>query len=130
MANTPTKVFLDANILIEICHRRDRFDDAVAYVRQHAGHTAVSVLTAHLVMYFGRKVAGDDALKALLSDHDILPITSSNVSWAFNNEQGDDFEDALQVACAIDGNCTEFATFDSALAKRYAHLSEIKVTLL
>jgi predicted nucleic acid-binding protein len=36
------------------------------------------------------------------------------------NFKGDDFEDALQVACAIREGCNNLVTLDGSLSKKYA----------
>lgn len=126
----PAKIFIDANILVEIIHGRQRFDDAVKFVRRHAGTLAISPLTAHLVMYFGRKIADQTSLEQLLSDYTILPMSQDEVNWAFSHIRDDDFEDALQLACAIHGGCDLFVTLDEQLAQRYRTLPDIKIKLL
>ncbi len=119
MADTADSIFLDANILLEIIHERERFDDAVAYVRTHAGRLCISALTVHLVMYFGSKVTEVKVLRQFLSDYRVLPVSVGDIDWAFDHIRGGDFEDALQVACAVNSGCTRFVTLDAALARRY-----------
>ncbi len=121
------KIFIDTNILLEIVHERDRFDEAIAFVRKHAGNVAISSLTVHLVMYFGRKVASRESLQQLLSDYEVLPLTQSEIDWAFTNIRDNDFEDALQLATAIHGGCDIFVTLDASLSRRYKTLPSIDV---
>ena len=130
MTHLTSKVFVDANILLEIIHERQQFDMAIDFLRTHAGRIAISPLTVHLVMYFGRSVASVQSLKQLLSDFVTLPLADAEVQWAFNNGRDHDFEDALQLACAVHGDCTQFVTFDHKLAQRYQTLPNISVRLL
>lgn len=130
MANDNTKIFVDANILLEIVHERTRFDDMVAYIRNHSGRMTISPLTVHLVMHFGRQIASRQALRQLLSEFAVLPMTATETNWAFDNICDNDFEDALQLACAINGECDTFATLDARLAKRYAALPQLTIQLL
>jgi predicted nucleic acid-binding protein len=58
----------------------------------------------------------------MLSENKILPLALEDYRWAVDNEQGRDFEDALQVAMAIRTGCSSFITLDANLAKRYAKL--------
>jgi predicted nucleic acid-binding protein len=46
-------------------------------------------------------------------------VVDADAQWAFMNFQGKDFEDALQVACALREDCSSFATLDELLAKKY-----------
>lgn len=117
------KIFIDANVLVEIIHERKHFAAAIDYVRQHAGQLAISPLTVHLVMYFGLKIASQQSLEQLLSDYTILPLSSNEVDWAFRNIRDHDFEDALQIGCAVSGDCSQFVTLDRGLVRRYSTLS-------
>ncbi len=119
MADTADSIFLDANILLEIIHEREHFDDAVAYVRAHAGQLCISALTVHLVIYFGSKITEVKVLRQFLSDYRVLPVSAGDIDWAFDHIRGGDFEDALQVACAVNGGCTRFVTLNTALVRRY-----------
>lgn len=130
MAGAANSIFLDANILLEIIHERECFDDAVAYVRAHAGQLCISALTVHLVMYFGSKVAEAKVLRQFLSDYRVLPVSARDIDWTFDHIRGNDFEDALQVACAVNGGCTRFVTLDAALVRRYKGTQGITVTSL
>ena len=117
-------VFLDTNILLEIILvNRSRYAQVKHFLEMAREETAISALTIHLVMHFGRKEQADDAfLHATLSQSELLALTPQDYEWAASNEQGRDFEDALQVATAIRSGCTSFVTLDTVLAKRYAEL--------
>lgn len=123
-------IFLDTNIILEImlanrphCSQVNRFLENITEA------TAVSMLTIHLVMHFGRKTQTEDAfLHAVLNENKLLALTPDDYEWAANNEQGNDFEDALQMSIAIRSGCSSFITLDAALAKRYAELP-IKIVL-
>jgi predicted nucleic acid-binding protein len=85
--------------------------------------TAISMLSTHLIMYFGRKERADDAfLHGVIGANELLPLTAEDYDWAAANERGRDFEDALQLATALRAGCTSFVTLDRALAKAYAGL--------
>ncbi len=129
MASMTGRIFVDANVLLEIVHERDNLEVAIGFVRKNAGQLFVSALTVHLVMYFGRKVASSEALKQLLSDYYITSIATEHVEWAFANVEHGDFEDALQVASALSAECTQFATFDRALARRYRDVRGIEFVI-
>lgn len=123
-------VFLDANILLELILPNRRSLAPILQYLEQANQTAISSLTIHLVFYFGRKVSiADTILHGVIAENTILSLERSDYEWAALYEQGQDFEDALQVACAIRSGCSEFVTLDRRLATRYAD-GPIKVTLL
>ena len=115
-------VFLDANILLEIAlANRPNY----AAVKQLLGsirqETAISLLTVHLVLHFGRQAGAEDAfLHAVINENKLLPLLPEDYEWATNNEQGRDFEDALQLAAAVRYGCDTVVTQDVKFAKRYA----------
>ena len=117
-------IFLDTNIILEITLAGRRHCTQVKHFLGGTKETtAVSMLTTHLVMHFGRKAQIEDAfLHAVLNENKLLALTSEDYEWAANNERGSDFEDALQLAIAIRSGCSSFITLDAALAKRYAKL--------
>ena len=117
-------IFLDTNILLEIILvDRPRYTQVKRYLDNLGEETSLSTLTTHLVMHFGRKEGANDAfLHAVLNESKVLDLTATDYQWAANNEQGRDFEDALQVAVAIRSACSVFVTLDKDLAKRYASL--------
>ncbi len=117
-------IFLDTNILLEIIlTNRSRYTHVKHFLEMTQEETAISILTAHLVLHFGRKEQAEDAfLHAVLGENKLLALTPADYKWAANNEQGKDFEDALQIASAIRSGCSSFVTLDTTLAKRYAKL--------
>jgi len=117
-------VYLDANILIEtILPGRPLAREVADRLDQIDTDIAVSVLTVHLVYHFGRKYkVPDDVLEDVLSPNLILALTPEDYQWAKINEKGRDFEDALQVACALRNGCASFMTIDKPLAKSYQPL--------
>ena len=124
------KVFLDANIILEILLDRKNNLKARKLIAAHAGKLYISSLTVHIAVYFGQQEQELPVIKTLLSDYHIESLTSQDTAWAFNNVRNDDFEDALQLAIAIRANCQEFVTFDKTLFDTYKDLATIKVVLL
>lgn len=123
-------IFLDTNILLEVVLTdRPHFKEVERFVAKISEETAVSLLTVHLVMYFGRKEQANDAfLHAVLNENKLIPLTQEDYEWATDNENGNDFEDALQIAAAVRSGCTTFVTLDKQLAKRYTGLP-IKIVI-
>jgi predicted nucleic acid-binding protein len=117
-------IFLDANIILEIVLKdRPHFEQAQKFLETVDDDTAISMLSAHLIMHFGRKEQIDDALlENVIGENELLSIAPEDYVWAVLNEQGRDFEDALQIATAIRSGCDTFVTFDVSLAKAYSKL--------
>jgi predicted nucleic acid-binding protein len=112
-------IFIDANVLIEVILKRVR-SKACEQLLINDKNKAISTLTLDLVMYFVERDKLEwEPVKIFLESFSWLPVTDSDAQWAFTNFKGDDFEDALQVACAIREGCTRFATLDGPLSKKY-----------
>lgn len=120
-------VFLDANILLESVLKDRRYVlKAQQYISFH--NIIFSPLTAHLFVYFGKKDGLElGFLLDLLVKHNYTDFGVAEVMWAIKNVQHDDFEDALQVACAVLNGCDEFVTFDRHLAGNYRQFIKITV---
>ncbi|HTE21755.1 MAG TPA: PIN domain-containing protein [Candidatus Limnocylindria bacterium] len=117
-------IFLDTNILLEITlSNRLHYTQVQRFLQTTKEETAISILTCHLVIHFGRKEKAEEAfLHAVLNENKLIALTSSDYKWATDNEHGKDFEDALQLSSAIRSGCSSFVTLDAALAKRYTKL--------
>ena len=116
MSNT---VCLDASVLLEsVLKGRRNASKAQQYIGSH--DVMISPLTAHLFIYFGQKDGLSlDVLLDLLLKHRFTDFGTVEIIWSAKNHQGEDFEDALQIACALTSHCKEFVTFDKDLAKKY-----------
>jgi predicted nucleic acid-binding protein len=114
-------VFLDASVVLEIILKdRPHLEQAQQFLETLTDDTAISILTVHLLMYFGRKQGiADELLENVIGENELLSIAPEDYVWASLNERGKDFEDALQVATAIRNGCKSFITFDATLAKAY-----------
>ena len=123
------KVFLDANILIEVILGRDKQAVARNLLEKYKESLNISALTAHLVIHFGMKKVSLLIIKEFLDDYQVLDLGYSDFIWAFNNIVDNDFEDALQISVAIRNGCTHFITFDQNLVKKYSSLKNISIVL-
>lgn len=123
-------VFLDANILLElILEDRTRVQIVSDYLSTVSETTVISMLSAHLVLHFGRKEkVSDKRLHSLISQTILVDLITEDYAWAVAHERGLDFEDALQLSVALRNGCHTFVTFDAALAKAYAGLPILVVT--
>ena len=59
-------------------------------------------------------------VELLLGTFSWLPVLETDVAWARSRYQGKDFEDALQIACALREGCTKFVTLDQKLATKFS----------
>jgi predicted nucleic acid-binding protein len=120
--------FVDANVLLEVILRRTHLATCEDFLSNNEDK-AISTLTLDLVMYFiERDNLPWEPIKAFLESFNWLPIIDADAQWAFAQFRGDDFEDALQVACAIREGCNSFVTLDGPLYKKYSE--NIEITLL
>lgn len=130
MASISNSVFVDANVLMELFFARAS-RRAVLQALEADGPEAehvVSIVSVHILFYFvekekKRKSDAHDFLKS----YGILDMNEADYDWAAANDQGD-FEDALQVACALRHGCNKFLTLDASLAA--AHRKHIATKLI
>lgn len=122
------KTCFDANVLLEtLLEGRKKTAAATAALIQ-AEEAAISALSVHLYVYFGQKEGYTlvDLLQDLQS-YPVLAIDQLTTRWAAENHQGNDFEDALQIASAVLAGCDTFVTFDTQLAKNYGRFIDIQL---
>ncbi len=113
-------IFVDANVLLEVIQKRTRAKACEQFLSNDK-NKAISTLTLDLVMYFvERDKLPWESVKSFLESFSWLPVTDADAQWAFMNFKGDDFEDALQIACATRESCSRLVTLDGTLSKKYA----------
>jgi predicted nucleic acid-binding protein len=122
-------VFLDANILIElIVPERARYEQVKTLLSGYS-EVCMSTLSARLCWHFGRQAGvSDDLIAVIIDSCTLLSLEPTDYHWARENEQGKDFEDALQLACSLRNNCEEFMTLDKNLMKSYNGFTEFITT--
>jgi predicted nucleic acid-binding protein len=115
-------MFLDTDVLLEIILRdRPKRKQVENFLVSVSEPTAVSMLSVHLIMHFGRKEkAEDEFLEAVIGENELLVLAPEDYYWALKNEKRKDFEDALQIAVATRTGCEKFVTLDARVAKAYA----------
>ena len=122
-------ICFDANVLIEIIVDRKNALVCRDYIDAAKDDMCTTMLSVDLVMYYAEsnKLA-IQPIEQFLRLFTWLPMTDSDADWAFKNFGGIDFEDALQIACAVREGSKKFATLDKKLAKKYA--STLPIDLL
>lgn len=111
------KVFVDTNIVLDYFYdrMRDGFAKTIVLVGQESMYEmCISILTAINVLYITKKyetrVSPDDIARLFR----ILPQDYEQYRYAQTIDI-DDFEDAMQLACAVGGGCRAFVTRDRDL---------------
>ena len=113
-------ICIDANIVLDIILQRTNKSVCEDYLRQGNQEFAVTTLTVSLVMYFAEmKNIKLREVQGLLERFTWLSVASEDGEWAFKNYNDDDYEDAMQIGCAIRNKCDRFATLDKGLFKKY-----------
>lgn len=122
------KTFVDANVLLETLLIGRKKAAIAVKVLSSAENVVISPLTTHLYVYFGKKE--NHTVSVLLEDlqaYQITPMNQPVFEWAVANRQYENFEDALQVACAVLGGCDRIITFDRQLANNYRRFIDIQL---
>lgn len=114
------RIFLDANILLEILFTRQRAEQVLEVLSNEKNpQFCVSVLSVDLVMYFVELEKKDKSIAwEFLQRYEILDMSPIDNRWAYDNDAGD-YEDALQTACALRNRCAKLITLDRAFEKMF-----------
>jgi predicted nucleic acid-binding protein len=113
-------ICFDANVLIEIIVGRKYAQACKDYIDSAKEDMATTMLSVDLAMYYAESNKLDPIpIEQFLRLFIWLPMTDSDGEWAFEHYANDDFEDALQVSCALREGCNKFATLDGPLSKKY-----------
>lgn len=128
MISASPLVFIDTNVLLDVLlPDRPRFVLASQFI-SNSPSLAISALSVHLAVHFGKKFhLQPDNIKTAIELLAVLPIEQTTLQWAFTNLQNTDFEDAIQVACAVLSGCSQFVTSDVALAKNYSQFINVQL---
>jgi predicted nucleic acid-binding protein len=122
-----SSAFVDTNVLMEILFARLRMQAAIEALDAES-ELATSILSLSTTFYYvERDNYSKAATHAFFKGYQILDMNEADYNWAAQNDQGD-FEDALQVACAMRHGCKKLITLDADLAKR--HNKHIAVKLV
>ena len=110
------RVFFDTNIILDLIQERPGYDDAARILqKQEDGDIDVclSVLSVANVAYVLRKTLPhslvEPTLKQVASVMEVLPMDNEQFQQALLLN-GPDFEDIMQLTCAIAGGCQVIIT--------------------
>ncbi|MFW5720709.1 MAG: type II toxin-antitoxin system VapC family toxin [Candidatus Dojkabacteria bacterium] len=121
------KVVLDSSFLLEILLDREYAHECKAVTAESSALFCISIITVHLCYYFLLKEGiSISTITRSIAPFTILESSSNDLSLALEILQGDDFEDALQVAIALNNRCDIMYTLDKKMRSRYSDLLIIR----
>ena len=114
-------ILLDANILLEmLIAGRSKRTDVFEWMEQNTEEFCISMLTVHLVLYFGLKDnLNISELKFFLADYPKIALLPEDYVAAIGLLKNKDYEDALQIAIAERIGCTSIVTLDKRFSEIY-----------
>jgi predicted nucleic acid-binding protein len=115
-------ILLDANILLEmLIPERPHKDEVIGFMEKILDPVCISMLTVHLVMYFGLKDGIKlQTIKAFLANYPKLSLTPDDYELSLTILRDKDYEDALQLAVAERAGCDTVVTLDKRFGSVYA----------
>ena len=117
------KTALDSSFILEILLRRHNSEKCAEILGKIKGNIGISIITVHHAYHFGKKAGIEfEKITRLLLDFHVFVSSVTDHSIALEIHRGSDFEDALQVACALNNSCDQFVTLDQKLCNRYRGL--------
>lgn len=119
------KVFLDANVFIDLVEKRKSIDRKKLLV-----HTLfISPLSIHILTYLYKYHMPDKRLANVDEFFKLIPLNTSIIIKAINGPISD-FEDNAQLNSAAEAECDVFLTSDVKLLKmKFFGKTEIKSTI-
>ena len=123
-----TSVLLDTNILMELFFNRAKSQavvQAMTALPQDSINT-ISVLSLSTLLYYVEAENIDKTTAyAFLDGFKVLDMNNDDYMWAKLNDQGD-FEDGLQVSCALRHGCQKLVTLDQKFKSMYGRYLAIQ----
>ena len=125
------KIFLDTNILLEIILDREKKALCISHLRESNSSLYISTLSVYIVYYVASKfLSKKEQIFEYLDQFNILDFSLVDYEIAKKILKGSDFEDSLQIACALRNKCQEFITLDKKLEKLYSSQLDMKLVRL
>ncbi len=106
------KIFVDANIFIDLAEKRSQI--IIQSLDKH--QLFLSTLSVHILMYVTRKKIPYPALLEVINRFLIVDFDSDILDKALEGPTPD-FEDNVQLHSAVEEECTYFLTSDQRLLK-------------
>lgn len=106
------RIFLDANILVDILENRKN----TSGIKLDEQETYISALTVHIAFYVTKKKIPSRFVTEILNDINLIDFTNEITQKALQGPTPD-FEDNVQLHSAADLECDVFLTSDQELLK-------------
>ncbi|MEI6728972.1 MAG: PIN domain-containing protein [bacterium] len=121
------KIFLDANILLEVLYKRNKESESKSLMAANIGYSVISAVSIHISNYFLEKDKQNIVDKEeFYNAFEIIALSDSIITKAYQI-YNQDFEDAIQVASFLQSDCDEFWTLDKKLQTNYGKIATIKL---
>lgn len=125
-ADKSTRVFLDTNILIDYILFRGEEALAAEYIFDASLdlklHLYIAAHSLTNIFYALRKsysiAERNQVIKLLSALCTVVPVSGENIEKAIDSGYTSDLEDALQIQCAIESDCSYFITRDHELFEK------------
>lgn len=104
------KIFLDANVVIDILEQRK--ETSLSSLNNH--QTYMSPLSLHIFFYVEKKKVPYIPLSSFMTNNNIVDITEDLAQKALIGPTSD-FEDNIQLHSAAEAECDTFLTSDKQL---------------
>lgn len=124
------KAFFDTNVLLDLLMKSRLGHEAAIAILQVARRgdisaclTTQSIVDAAYIQTQRLKAptpAFKEAVRLIVSIVELLPILPEDIEWA-NRSEIDDYEDAVQLSCALRSGCDVIVTSD----KKYRNYTDI-----
>jgi len=125
----PNRLLIDANILLELLlPGRTKTKTVEDFLLANEATVYISILSVHIVYYYAVKADYNLAdIDSFVSQYSIANMGTEEYQLSNSFINGQDIEDAMQVAAALSVGCNKILTLDKALAKNYSHLLKINL---
>ena len=126
MADRVPRVFLDTNILLDYILFRNDESLAAEYIFDSSLDLKVELyIAAHLltnIFYALRKdfpvSERNQVVQLLCALCKVVPVSGESIIKAIDSGYSPDLEDALQIQCAVESDCSYFVTRDRELFEK------------
>jgi predicted nucleic acid-binding protein len=114
-------ILLDTNILMELFFERAKQKSVIKAITALPKVTTITttILSLSTLLYYVEKEGIDKSVvHAFLEGYKVLDMNNDDYKWARGNDGGD-FEDGLQTACAFRHHCNRILTLDLGFEEMY-----------
>lgn len=122
-------ICIDANILLDIVIKRDRYSRIV--VKLQDKDIYVSSSSIGIAYYYSRQAGLSNAeFREITRRMNIIAVDFGVIDGAYKLVGENDLEDAIQIQACLREGVTIFMTADRQLAKQYSYVQALTVELV